>query len=132
MSINCEIVVRDRATADELRALGRALWSWYSRSWGDAVLCQTVDNQGLADLLGGNLPALRRTPRFAGRRYVHLRVPDEAAAGAQATVDRLRQELGAERVEEIWVDGNRWESRPGRPGPAPVSPPVTSPTEVQP
>ena len=130
MSINCEIVVRERATADDLTALGRALWRWYSRAWGDAVLCQTQDNQGLADLLGGKLPGLRRTPRFAGRRIIHLRVPDEAYPDAQATVDSLRQAVSADRVEEVVVDGKRWDFSGGPQAPAPAALPTSPPSGV--
>lgn len=118
MSINCHIIVRSGATAEELITLGTALWRWYSRSCGDAVLCQSLDNQGLADLLAGRLPTLCWTPRFAGRRFVHLRVPGWAYRDRAATLASLRGELPPGRFEEFVIDGERW--TPGAPPSVPI------------
>jgi hypothetical protein len=124
VAISCDVIRRSGATPEQLAAVGAALWRWYSRSWGDAVLCQTQDNRGLADLPGGRPPGLHRTPRFARRRFVHLRVPDEAYPDAQATVDSLRQAISADLVEEVVVDGNRW-ALGGPRAPTPAAPPTS-------
>jgi hypothetical protein len=42
-----------RATLDELRALGAALWGWCSRAAGDTGMYRCIDNQALADLIAG-------------------------------------------------------------------------------
>ncbi len=57
MSINCEVTLRWDATPEQQRALGHALWAWCNRAAGGADNYQYLDNQGLADLLAGTLPA---------------------------------------------------------------------------
>jgi hypothetical protein len=109
MAINCDIVLRGGATPEELTDLGGVLWRWYSRSRGDAVLCQYVDNQALADLLAGEYPALSRSPRLAGRRFVRFRVPPEAYRDRGAILDSLRRDIPAGGVEDVLVDGQSWD-----------------------
>jgi hypothetical protein len=108
MAINCDIVLRGGATPEELTDLGGALWRWYSRSRGDAVPCQYVDNQALADLLAGAYPALSRSPRLAGRRFVRFRVPAEAYRDRRAILDSLRRDVPSRGVEDVLVDGQSW------------------------
>jgi hypothetical protein len=113
MAINCDVIVQWRATPEQLRALGAALWRWGTRAAGDAVY-HYVNNQALADLIAGTLPASRQTPWQFDPRGVHFRVWDEASQDRQATLASLRREIPAQGVEDIVVDGTSW-NFPGAP-----------------
>jgi hypothetical protein len=104
MSINCDIVLQWSATPEQLRALGAALWRWGIGAAGDTGIYQYLDNQALADLIAGKLPASSQ----AERQGVHFRVRDEASHDRQATIDSLRREIPAKGVEDIVVDGTSW------------------------
>lgn len=125
MSIHCDVILRSASTPDELAALGAALWRWYSRAWGDAVLCQSVDSQALADLLAGKRPDPSRSPWLAGRRGIHFRVPAEAYPDRLAIITSLRHDLPPAAVEQVLVDGVGWDAinRPPTAGPALTAPP---------
>jgi hypothetical protein len=112
MSINCDIILQWNATPEQLTALGAALWRWCNGAAGATGIYQFLDNQALADLLAGKLPATAQTPWQAERRGVHFRVRDEASPDRQAALASLRQEMPAEGVEDILVDGKSW-NRPG-------------------
>jgi hypothetical protein len=104
MSVNCDVILRWGATPNQLTALGAALWGWCTGAAGATGLYQFLDNQALADLIAGRLPAW--TP--AERRGVLLRVRDEASHDHQATIDSLRRAIPAGGVEDILVEGKSW------------------------
>jgi hypothetical protein len=104
MSINCDVVLQWSAPPEQLRALGDALWRWCTRAAGDTGIYRYLDNQALADLIAGTLPASSQTER----RGVHFRVRDEASHDRQGTIDSLRREISAEDVEDIVVAGTSW------------------------
>lgn len=108
MSINCDVFIRDRSTPEELKTLGNALWRWYSRSSGDEILCQSVDNQALADLLAGRVPSTRRSAHHVGQPYVSFRLRAATYADCAATFASLRSEVPAAQVSDIVVDGKSW------------------------
>ena len=108
MSINCDVIVPWSATPAELTDLGAALWRWCNHAAGDTGIYQYLDNQALADLIAGKLPASRQTPGRADRRGVHLRFRDEASHDRQATIDSLRREIPAKGVEDILVESKSW------------------------
>ena len=104
MSINCEVIVQWGATPEQLTALGGALWRWCTRAAGGTGIYQYLDNQALADLIAGKLPASSQ----GERRGAHLQVRDEASYDRQATVDSLRREMPVKGVEDIIVGGVSW------------------------
>jgi hypothetical protein len=104
MSNNCDVILQWSATPEQLRAVGTALWRWCIRAAGDTSIYRYLDNQALADLIAGKLPASSQ----AERRGIHLWVRDEASPDRQATLDSLRREIPAKGVEDIVVDGKSW------------------------
>jgi hypothetical protein len=104
MSIQCDVILQWRATPEQLKALGTALWRWRSRAAGGAGIYQLLDDQALADLAAGTLPASSPTER----RGVSFKVRDGASPDRQATIDRLRREIPGEGVKDILVDGKSW------------------------
>ena len=104
MAVTCDLILQWNATPKQLTALGSALWRWYNRPTVSSGIYQYLDNQALADLIAGKLPALRQTER----RGVHLWVRDEASQDRQATIDSLRRELPTEGVVDLVVDGKSW------------------------
>jgi hypothetical protein len=108
MSIDCDVILQWGATPNQLTALGAALWRWCNRA-GGAGIYQHLDNQALADLIAGKLPASSHAPAQAERRGVHFRVRDEGSHDRQATIDSLRRELPADGVEDVVVGGTSWD-----------------------
>jgi hypothetical protein len=108
MSMNCEVILRWDATPGQLRAVGAALWGWCNRAAGDQEAFQYLNNQGLADLIAGELPRANWTLRQAERRGVHFRVGGEARLDRQATIDSLRREIPLEGVADVVIDGTGW------------------------
>ena len=104
MSIKCDVILQWGATPEQLAALGAAWWRWCIRAAGGTGLSQYLDNQVLADLIPGRLPA----SSTADRRGVHFRVWDEVSLDRQATIDSLRREIPALGVEDIVIDGTSW------------------------
>jgi hypothetical protein len=108
MSVNCDVILRWSATPGQLRAVGSALWLWCNRTAGNTGIYQHLDNQALADLIAGQLPASNEIPRQDDWRGAHFWVRDEASQNHQATIDSLHREIPAEGVEDIVVDGASW------------------------
>jgi hypothetical protein len=108
MSITCEIILQWGATPEQVRAVGVALWHWCIRTEGDASIYQYLDNQPLADLIAGKLPASSPTPGPAEGRGVHFCVRDEASYDRGTTIDSLRHDIPAQGVEDILVGGKSW------------------------
>jgi hypothetical protein len=110
MSITCDVILKWGATPEQLTVLGTALWRWCNRTAGGKGIFQYLDDQALADLIAGKLPASSPAPRDAEWRGVHFRVRDEASSNRQATIDRLRREIPVPGVEDIVVDGTSWDT----------------------
>ena len=106
MSINCDVILQWSATPEQLTVLGAAFWRWCVHGAERTGIYQFLDNQALADLIAGQLPASSGTP--ADRRGVHFWVRDVASHDRQATIDCLRREIPAKGVEDIVVDGTSW------------------------
>ena len=114
MSINCDVILQWSATPNQLMALGAALWPWCNRAAGNTGTYQYLDNQGLADLVAGKFPAAAQMSAPAEHPRVHFRLRDEAFPDRQATIASLRQEIPAEGVEDILVNGSSWNLVPLR------------------
>jgi hypothetical protein len=105
MSIHCDVILKWSATPEQLTAVGAALWRCCNRAAGARGIYRYLDNQALADLIAGKLPASSQTPRQAERRGVLFRFRDEASHSRQAAIDNLRREIPAKGIEDIMVDG---------------------------
>ena len=108
MSVNCEVVLEWDATPEQLTAVGAALWRWCTRGVVGGGIYQYLDNQELADLMSGKLPASGQAPAQTERRRVLFRVPDQASQDCQGILDSLRRDIPTRGVEGIWVDGRSW------------------------
>jgi hypothetical protein len=105
MSINCTISLRWDSTPEQQRALGAALWHWCHRAVRSVGMYPYLDNQALADLLAGRLPASGATGWDAGLPYVQFTVPGDPARDGEATLESLRRGIPGAGVAEVWVDG---------------------------
>jgi hypothetical protein len=112
MSIKCDVVLQWNATPGQLTNLGTALWRWCNDPARAAGIYQYLDNQPLADLIAGKLPALSQTER----EQVHFKFRDEMSQDRQVTIDSLRRAIPAEGVEDILVEGKSWTSLDRMPG----------------
>jgi hypothetical protein len=106
--VTCDVIVGWDTTPEQLTALGAALWRWCVRGAGTAGMYQYLDNQALADLIAGRLPASGRTPEPADRRGAHFRIWDRRSDGCSAAVEILRREIPTVGVVDILVDGTSW------------------------
>ena len=106
MSINCTISLRWDSTPEQQRALGVALWRWCHRAVRSVGMYPYLDNQALADLLAGRLPAPGATGWDAGLPYVQFTVPGDPARDGEATRESLRRGIQGEGVAEIRVQGS--------------------------
>jgi hypothetical protein len=118
MSLNCEFVLRWDATPEQHRALGVALWAWCTRAAGDTGIYQYLDNQPLADLLAGRLPATGSRARNAGPPQVEFSVRGEPARDREAILESLRRALPGEGVADVRVDGRSWRRAEMKGGPS--------------
>jgi len=103
MPSNCDIILQESATPDQLAALGTALWRWCNRTAGDTGVYQYLDNQGLADMIAGRFPV-----RSQAETVTHFRARDSVSPNRQAAIDKLRLEIPSEGVEDVVVDGLSW------------------------
>jgi hypothetical protein len=110
MSINCDVVVRARATAEQLTRLGSALWRWCGRAAGDTGIYPYLDNQVMADLIAGKQPMSGQTPRQSEDRPDGIRfsIYDAGSHDRKETINRLRWEIPSEGIADILVDGLSW------------------------
>jgi len=102
---NCDIILQESATPDQLAALGTALWRWCNRTAGDTGVYQYLDNQGLADMIAGRFPV-----RSQAETVTHFRARDSVSPNRQAAIDKLRVEIPSEGVEDVVVDGLSWKA----------------------
>ena len=107
MSINCAISLRWDSTPAQRRTLGAALWRWCQQAAGSAGMGMYpyLDNQALADLLAGQLPASEATAWTAGLPRVSFTVPGNPARAGAAVLESLRREMPGEGIAEVRVDG---------------------------
>ena len=108
MSIHCDVMLRCNANPEQLRAVGAALWRWSNGGAGGAGPFQSLDNQALADLIGGQLPLSDQARLRAERPCVRLRVRDETSRNRREAIAGLRRELPAAAVEDVVIDGVSW------------------------
>jgi hypothetical protein len=108
MPTTCDVIVARDAMPEQLTAVGTALWRWCIRGVGTGDIYPYLDNQVLADLIAGRLPAAGRTPQPADWRGVHCRVWNRASESGGAAVDALRREIPAAGVVDVLVDGTSW------------------------
>lgn len=118
MSISCDVILHWGSTPEVLRALGAALWRWCSGAAGDTGICQYLDNQALADLLAGRLPASEPRTRNAGLPHVHFLVRGDPARGREAMLESLRRVLPGEGIADVRIDGLSWRRGEGEEGPS--------------
>lgn len=109
MVIHCDVALQCNATPDQLRAVGAALWRWSLGAGVSPARC--LDDQVLADLIDGKLPAAGLLSRGAQRPGVRLQVRDEVSRDRRAAIAGLRRELPADAVEDVVVDGVSWNRR---------------------
>jgi|SRR5579871_3879026 len=105
MPINCTVILRWDSTPAQQRALGVALWHWCNGASGSAGMYPYLDNQALADLLAGQLPASEAAAWDDGSPRVSFTVPGDPARDGEATLESLRRAIPREGVMEVWVDG---------------------------
>jgi hypothetical protein len=105
MSVNCQVILRWDATSEQHRALGAALWDWCSRKAGDAGIYRYLDDQPLADLLAGHLPARDPMARSTDLPQVSFSVRGEPARDREGILDSLRRSLPSAGVADVRVDG---------------------------
>ncbi len=105
MSINCTVILRWDSTPAQQRALGAALWRWCHRAVRSVGMYPYLDNQALADLLAGRLPASEAAAWDDGSPRVSFTVPGDPARDGVATLESLRRALPGEGVAEVRVDG---------------------------
>lgn len=108
MSINCKVILEWDATPKQSRAVGAALWGWCNRSAGNAGIYQYLDNQALADLLDGRLPARGAMARSTDLPHVDVSVQGETALDHQGILESLRRALPSEGIADVRVDGMSW------------------------
>jgi hypothetical protein len=110
MSINCDVIVRGNATAEQLSELGSALWRWCGRAAGETGLYPCLDNQVMADLIAGKQPSSGQTPAQSEQRSdgVHFHMLDAGSHDRRGTIDRLRCELPTNGIKDVLVDGTSW------------------------
>jgi len=111
MSDHCDVILPWDATPGQLRAIGAALWRWCNGPDADLGVCQALDNQPLADLIAGKLPAVTGpgTGLASDERGIRVRVPCAADPDCQATMDRLRRGLPHAGVVAVQADGASWD-----------------------
>ena len=105
MSLNCTVILRWDSTSAQERALGAALWHWCNEASGNAGMYPYLDNQALADLLAGRLPASEATAWAASSPRVSFAVPGDPSRDGEATLESLRPAMPGESVAQVWVDG---------------------------
>jgi hypothetical protein len=110
MVINCEVLLRWDTTPPQQMALGNALWRWCLRASAGRSNYQYLDNQALADLLAGRLPASSDQAKDARLPYVFFTVPDHPARERDVMFQSLRLAIPSDGIADLRIDGNSWSS----------------------
>jgi hypothetical protein len=131
--VGCHIIPLRNGTWQERQALGRALSHWSERAAGKSGLLESLDHLALLSLLGGessqdlchgmledstNLPLRpgemdQKTAE--GRkeddedRTIFFAVPGGKSYNRRRVIEKLRQEIPAELVQDILIDGRSWQ-----------------------
>jgi hypothetical protein len=108
MSVDCEVILRWDAPPAQQRSLGHALWNWCTRSAGSNELYQYLDNQALADLMAGQLPASSDMPADDHRPYVFFTMPGDVARDRDAILDHLRLTVSNDGIADVRIGGVSW------------------------
>ena len=108
MSMSCEVVLRWDSTPEQRRALGAALWRWCSQAAGAADIYQYLDNQALADLVAGQLPALEPVTQHGGLPRVQFLARGDPARDRESMLESLRRDIPCDGIAEVLVDGISW------------------------
>jgi hypothetical protein len=104
---NCDVLLKGTATSDQLQLLGAALWRLAHPVNELTGMYQLVDNQALADLIGGRFPPLSQR----GLGNVHVVVPATVSHDRERIIDSLLKAIPVQGVERILVDGMSWNPR---------------------
>jgi hypothetical protein len=110
MLTDCDVILRWDARPEQLRALGTALWGWCNGVSGSGGVSRQLDNQALADMIAGRLPASRPMPGLGELRRVRFRIQEESFQGRQAAIDGLRRAMPAAAVEDVLLNGASWDA----------------------
>ena len=108
MSFTCDIIIKWKATPDQLTDLGNALWRWCHVTAGHTRIFPLLDNQALADLIAGMLPLTAEMPESSDIRGVHFLVRDYASPSFREAVESLRHKLPPDGIAEVLVDNISW------------------------
>ena len=109
MAIQCDVLLQWNATPAQLTALGAGLWRWCNRTAGDTGIYQYLDNQALADLIAGKLPAASQPPWRDERHAVHFKFRDKVSRDRQAAIASLRREIPSAGVADVLVNDKSWD-----------------------
>jgi len=138
MFIECEIVPLKNATGAQLQALGTALRRWARREMGKGGMARAVDQRALEDLGKGELPqpmasrlsdmfgkpgAARGTahelasdrvrnvfPQLPNEQTIRIKLCGDPSYRRALAIQSLAQEVPADLVEDIRIDGRSWKS----------------------
>jgi hypothetical protein len=105
VSVYCHVVLNPAATPAQLSAVGAALRGWCTGAAIGGGIYQYLDNQGLADLIAGRLPAADPDAEPAARWGVRFRVRDGAFPDVRAVIGSLRRALSTAGVGAVRADG---------------------------
>jgi hypothetical protein len=108
MAIDCEVILRWDVTPPQRRALGNALWDWCARAATGGSIYQYLDNQALADLVAGRLPASSALARDDHLPYVFFTVPGEPARDRVAILSCLKLAISSEGIADVRIGGMSW------------------------
>ncbi len=106
--MNCKVLLRWDATPEQYRALGAALWKWCNLTAGSGCIYQYLNNQALADLRDGRLPALGPMARSTDLPHVYFSVWSRTSRDREGILESLRRTLPGEGVADVQVEGMSW------------------------
>ena len=130
MSIVCKVLPRRDATPRELQELGSALRRWYARESREHGIALYTNLEDINALRQGRLPSAgSQRGRAKQRRAIVLAVRAGRWYSLEATRKSFEQDIPAELVQDVLIDGESWirSDEPARPRPA-LEPESTRPT----
>jgi hypothetical protein len=110
MAIDCEVILRWDATPTQQKALGNALWDWCTREAAGGSLYEYLDNQALADLMAGRLPASGQRVSDANLPYVYFTIPGDAKRDRHGLLKSLERAISLEGISDVRIDGISWQA----------------------